>query len=268
MSMQTLGKNLSLLNWYLKRPSLYREIFRAAGRIPNRTASTRAKLRREMAEAQAWCADSSRSLADVTRAIGIPEAVPPLSEVHPQEWAAALAMQRACTVKMGGPGHVDFLYHVCSYKRPKHVVETGVAYGWSTLAILLALEHNGQGSLVSIDRPYPGIDNDMFVGCVVPASLRPRWELVRRPDRDALPQVLRGSDGIDLAHYDSDKSTEGRAFAYELLWSALRPGGVLISDDIGDNLAFRNFAEKMSRTPLVLTRANPGGEQYIGVLVK
>ena len=88
---------------------------------------------------------------------------------------------------MGGAGHVDLLYHVCLHKRPDRIVETGVAYGWSSLAILLALEENGRGALVSIDRPYPGLDNDAFVGCVVPAAPPPEMEAseAARPGRAA-----------------------------------------------------------------------------------
>ena len=91
---------------------------------------------------------------------------------------------------------------------------------------------------------------------------------MRRPDRDALPRVLRELGEIDLAHYDSDKSSRGRAFAYELLWSSLRPGGMLMSDDIGDNFAFRDFAQKVSRTPWVLPKLNRVGTDYAGVLIK
>ena len=49
---------------------------------------------------------------------------------------------------------------------------------------------------------------------------------------------------IDLCHYDSDKSWWGRNFAYPILWKALNPNGLFISDDIQDNLYFSNFVEK------------------------
>ncbi len=268
MSMKTLRENVSLFIWYLKRPALYRELRRALGRIPNSTRAAREEIQRIGDQAQRWCAEHVSTVANAARELGIPEEVLHLSELHPDEWAGALDAAAACPVKMGGAGHVDFLYHVCLHKRPDRIVETGVAYGWSSLAILLALEENGRGALVSIDMPYPGLDNDAFVGCVVPAAPRLRWKLVRRPDRDALPRVLRELGEIDLAHYDSDKSYRGRAFAYELLWSSLRPGGMLMSDDIGDNFAFRDFAQKVTRTPWVLPKLNRVGTDYAGVLIK
>ena len=49
---------------------------------------------------------------------------------------------------------------------------------------------------------------------------------------------------IDFCHYDSDKSYYGRTYAYPLLWKSLSPGGVFISDDIQDNLAFKEFVEE------------------------
>ena len=50
---------------------------------------------------------------------------------------------------------------------------------------------------------------------------------------------------IDLCHYDSDKSWWGRAYAF-LLWKALKPGGLFISDDIQDNMFFAEFVKLKS----------------------
>lgn len=75
---------------------------------------------------------------------------------------------------------------------------------------------------------------------------------------------------IDLCHYDSDKSYEGRAWAYPLLWKHLRSGGLMISDDIGDNTAFRDFAAECEVEPVVILAAGSGGagSRYVGILVK
>jgi hypothetical protein len=42
------------------------------------------------------------------------------------------------------------------------------------------------------------------------------------------------------------------------LWRALCPGGVLISDDINDNLGFRDFANKVGVKPQVVERPTGG----------
>ena len=67
-----------------------------------------------------------------------------------------------------------------------------------------------------------------------------------------------------MCHYDSDKSYDGRMWAYPILWRALRPGGIFISDDISDNLAFRDFAAQISATPTVVKFDN----KYVGILLK
>ena len=78
-----------------------------------------------------------------------------------------------------------------------------------------------------------------------------------------------GESAPDLCHYDSDKSYVGRMWAYGLLWEALEPGGFFVSDDIGDNDAFRVFAGSVAAEPIVV---EPGsydtGAKYVGVLRK
>ncbi len=83
-------------------------------------------------------------------------------------------------------------------------------------------------------------------------------------DLEGLPRALREAGPVDLAHYDSDKTSEGRAFAYPALWRSLREGGILVSDDVGDNLEFKRFAEKVERSPLVVQ----WNGKFQGILIK
>lgn len=257
-----------LLLWYLRRPQLYREFVRHVRRMGNATPASRERCRRTREAAQRWCAENATTVEELARALGIPGRMFHLPSAHPEAWASAIRAAAACPVKMGGPGYVDIIYNICVFIKPEVVIETGVAYGWSTLAILLALEDNGRGRLISVDRPYPGINNDEYVGCAVPDALRARWQLLRLADREGLPAALREAGLIDLAHYDSDKSAEGRAFAYKRLWSSLRPGGVLVSDDVGDNFAFRDFAAEVSKVPWIIPKGRGEQAEYIGLLVK
>lgn len=167
---------------------------------------------------------------------------------------------------MGGPGHKDFIYDVVRLLKPKRVVETGVAYGWSSLAILAGFERDSTARLFSVDMPYPLRNNEGYVGVVVPDRLRCNWTLIDKPDVTGIPEALKHCDGeIDLCHYDSDKTPEGRSYAYPLLWKALAPGGLFISDDIGDNLVFSEFAESLSEPYIVL---HVKGDQYMGAIRK
>lgn len=257
--------NVRTFLWFLGQPPLYREMLRRLAWSAVTPRTRRSYRERQKLLSREWCAASVHNPDESSRELGLSGDLPSVAVLHPAAWKNAELAARTCPVRMGGPGAVDLLYHACLHLHAERVVETGVAYGWSSLAILLALEATQQGSLVSIDMPYVLRGNSRQVGCVVPDALRKRWTLVRRPDRDALPKVLQGMTPIDLAHYDSDKSERGRAFGYAMLWSALRPGGWLISDDIHDNLAFRLFSEQVSRKPVVL----PGRDgSYVGILKK
>jgi len=184
--------------------------------------------------------------------------------MFPQDFDCAEKMASSCPVTMGGSANQRLIYHVCEFLAARKVVETGVAYGWSSLSILLSLQNRSDAHLISTDMPYPGRDNDRYVGCVVPDNLRARWEILRTSDRRGLPQAISRSQPLDLCHYDSDKSYQGRMWSYRRIWQALRAGGMLISDDVGDNLAFHDFAKKVSVSPVVVAYEN----RYCGLLVK
>lgn len=150
-------------------------------------------------------------------------------------------------VKMGGAGHIHLLYDCVKLLKPKKIIETGVAYGWSSLAILAALKDIGFGKLISVDMPYPRKNNEKFVGIVVPKNLRDNWLILRKPDINGIKDALNLLGGqIDLCHYDSDKSWWGRHYAYPILWKSLKTGGLFISDDIQDNLYFSEFVKNKS----------------------
>jgi predicted O-methyltransferase YrrM len=86
--------------------------------------------------------------------------------------------------------------------------------------------------------------------------------LIREPDRNGIKKAISILNGtVDLVHYDSDKSYQGRNFGYPLLWDALREGGIFISDDIQDNMAFREFVSKEG-APFAVTESQG---KYVGI---
>lgn len=116
--------------------------------------------------------------------------------------------------------------------------------------------------------PYLKQNNDAYVGCVVPAGLRPHWHIINSADREALPKALRRLPSIDMCHYDSDKSYSGRMWAFPLLWNALRPGGIFISDDIEDNLAFHDFCKQINHMAIIVQNDSGSEHKYQGILLK
>lgn len=250
--------------WYLPRPRLWPQLGRSiADRLvygPEADTS---------GAAASWCEERGVTTEDaLAKILGKAERIS-LESAHKEDCARARELEKGCPVVMGGPGDLDLLYSLVRETGATRVVETGVAYGWSSLAILLAMQGRSNALLVSTDMPYVQGHNERFVGCVMHRQdLMRHWKLLRLPDRDALPAALRDLGAVDLCHYDSDKSHRGRSWAYPLLWKHLRSGGIFLSDDIQDNLAFRDFSANLGLDPLVVKVSNERHTKYVGLLVK
>lgn len=138
------------------------------------------------------------------------------------------------------------IVYVCTRAlKPALMVETGVASGSSTAYILQAMELNKKGLLYSIDLPGADlgalVPEDKETGWLVPLELRYRWKLILGRSQDKLPLLLRDLGGIDAFLHDSEHTYETMMFEYEIVWSYLRGGGLLLSDDIHWNRAFYEF---------------------------
>lgn len=145
---------------------------------------------------------------------------------------------------IGGGGDYRFLYWLVRLYEPRTVVETGVAAGWTSQAILSALHKNGRGELHSSDFPYFRVSNpEKYIGCIVDSELKQRWHLHLDGDAKSLPKIIETVPDIDIFHYDSDKSYSGRATAISLIRPFLRAGGLIVMDDIVDNSWFQDYVE-------------------------
>lgn len=244
--------------WFAKRPTFYAQAIELSLRKFRPDLDNAV----EVARATDWAAQRAVPISTALKAIGQQGPVP---DLDPALLAESDERARTAAVQMGGPGDLSLLHAVTAMARPGIVIETGVAYGWSSLAILSGLEKADSGRLISIDMPYPKMGNEAFVGIAVPDRLRANWTLVREPDRNGLKKALRLAGGpVDLVHYDSDKSYYGRSFAFPLIWAALRPGGIFISDDIQDNMAFAEFVEQKG----VATAVTQSGGKFVGICRK
>ena len=243
---------------YAKRPDLYPELGRKIIKnIFNRKSAFRGKEKTNL-----WASKIAISQEQaIEKLFGIP--FQKFSEQFPQEYQNALEIQNNCPIKMGGAGALELLFAACEFTKAKSVVETGVAYGWSSFASLTSLEKRN-GTLYSSDMPYLGQDGDQYVGCIVPQHLKNNWKLFRHADRESLPKILKETQQIDVVHYDSDKSYEGMKWAYETLFPYVNKGGIFISDDINDNSAFQDFCEQQNIEPTVVEFEG----KFVGVIVK
>ena len=243
---------------YAKRPDLYPELGRKIIKnIFNRKSAFRGKEK-----TQQWAESKAVSQAvAIEKLFGAP--MQSFETLFPEELRLASQKEKECPIKMGGAGALELIYHGCEFTGAKSVVETGVAYGWSSLAALLSLQKRS-GILYSSDMPYLGQDGDQYVGCIVPEKLKSNWKLFRHADRESLPKIFGESSVLDVVHYDSDKSYEGRTWAYNELYKHLRNGGVFISDDIGDNSAYQDFCEQNGIDSTVIEFEG----KFVGVFVK
>ncbi len=138
-----------------------------------------------------------------------------------------------------------FCYAVCRTLSPTTVIETGVAYGVTTSYVLQALAQNRRGSLWSIDLPPLCPMADQCVGLFVPQELRTVWQLERGVTRRHLPGLLDRVRTVDLFIHDSLHTRSNMTWEFETVWPHLRPGGVLIADDVQGQAAFPDFVAKV-----------------------
>jgi predicted O-methyltransferase YrrM len=245
--------------WFLRRPAFWRH----GGELARRKFMRDMDSSEQQSKAREWAAERAVPVQAALEAVGLLKEGGPVPELSPALLAEAERLAKLATAPMGGAGDLALIHAAARLSNAQRAIETGVAYGWSSLAILAAL--SGNARLVSVDMPYPKVNNEAFVGIVVPDSLRPNWTLIRLPDRNGLKRAIAELGGsIDFVHYDSDKSYYGRTFAYPLIWHALIPGGVFISDDIQDNMRFAEFAGEKG-VPFAVTEC---AGRYVGICRK
>ncbi|MGC9328895.1 MAG: hypothetical protein ACP5I1_14765, partial [Candidatus Hinthialibacter sp.] len=145
-------------------------------------------------EACAWCESRAISSEEALRIAGGESArLTAVREAFREEFAQAERAAAECPVQMGGAGNLDLLFSLCEALQAESVLETGVAYGWSSLAILLSLWNRPSGRLYSIDLPYLELQNDRWVGAAVLESLKGRWKLYRMADQEWIPRAIRAA---------------------------------------------------------------------------
>lgn len=83
----------------------------------------------------------------------------------------------------------------------------------------------------------------------------------------ACSPLLQHLGQIDLFLHDSLHTQEHMRFEFEEAWAALRPGGLLIADDIQGNRAFLELAGRPDVRATVVLRFSEG-DALFGVAVK
>jgi predicted O-methyltransferase YrrM len=217
-------------------------------------------------QAETWAAARAESMEDFATALAPDlwaEAITWADEFRTETRARRDAGELG-SVPMGGPGDFRLVYFLTRHLRPTVVLETGVAAGFTSQAVLVAIDRNQEGTLFSSDLPYLGsAEAREEVGRVVEPRLRAGWNLALEGDRANLAEFLPRIERIDLLHYDSDKSIAGRKWAIAAIAPKLTPTSVIVMDDIADNTFFRDWVTREARPHRVFHR---GGSYYVGLV--
>jgi hypothetical protein len=148
----------------------------------------------------------------------------------------------------------------------KRIVETGVARGVTTRCFLEALPADGH--LWSIDL----LPRDETVAAMsraaVPDRLHDRWTYVSGSSRNHLAPLLDELGTIDVFAHDSHHTGPTMRMEFAAAWPRVRPGGVLLSDDVHENAAFAELAASLGPQGASLVAQEEGKAGLLGVAVR
>ena len=197
--------------------------------------------------------------------------------ISPQLWEEAITQSKKIEqnanktlenipYNLGGGADYPLLYFLTRYLSPENVLETGVAAGFSSYAILSALQKNGKGTLYSSDFPYFRIkDPERYIGIVVEKNLRKNWNLFIEGDENNLQKIFKIVKKIDIFSYDSDKTYSGRSKTLKKVSKFLTENSVIIMDDIQDNSFFYDYIKENNISNWKVFKFN---NKYLGIIGK
>jgi len=165
------------------------------------------------------------------------------------------------------PGWVNlddalFLYWLIRLIKPRTIVQCGVCNGLSAAFMMLALAKNGpEGRLKVIDLPPVFDPSDPLwtvegkvygvvipegksTGWIVPDIYRDRFEVLNGDAKELLPKLVDRVDTIDFFYHDSDHTYNHMMFEFHEAKRKLRPGGLVVGDDVSWNASVWDFADE------------------------
>ncbi|MEQ1866885.1 MAG: class I SAM-dependent methyltransferase, partial [Micropepsaceae bacterium] len=104
--------------------------------------------------------------------------------------------------------------------------------GVTSAHILLAMERNSRGRLISIDLPALSDPHGQSIGLAVPDRLRARWQLHSGSTRQHLPRILNGTAPICFFVSDSANIFTMQRYEFETAWPHIRRGGGALFNNI------------------------------------
>jgi predicted O-methyltransferase YrrM len=130
------------------------------------------------------------------------------------------------------PEFATALYRAVLNERPSEVVEVGMAYGATSLAILTALKTVGAGGRLTTIDPYQRKEwKGIGILNVERAGLGSYHTMIEDFDYLALPRLIEGGVEIDFAYVDGRHNFEYALLDFFYIDKMLRRGGVVGFND-------------------------------------
>lgn len=150
-----------------------------------------------------------------------------------------------------------FLYHAARSMRAQTVIEVGTYFAGTSEVIARALWENGEGVLHTAD-PY-GIDRCPYIISQWPDALQSHVEFHGENSMDFLIGLAAANTVIDIAFIDGNHDFEFALFDVQSAARLLRPGGIMVLDNVEQPGPFAAGMEFL--------KANPGWSE-LGQSVK
>ena len=149
----------------------------------------------------------------------------------------------------------QMLYVMVRWRRPKTVLETGIARGFSSFALLSAVKANGSGVVHSCDV-------DPACGELVNPSLGANWMKHVIDGRDAeqsFMSIVRNIESVDLFFHDSNHRERWMELEFKTVLPKMPHNAVLGSDDVDLNRAFLSILPFCGKATIVLDSRKASG---------
>ena len=124
------------------------------------------------------------------------------------------------------------LYHLCLERKPEVVLETGLAYGFSTVFLLTALREIGQGRHIALDHLQSRLWNGVGAQRGVQLGVQDRFSVIEDRAEHVLPRLAAQRLRAQFVYIDGDHRFDSVMLDFTLAARLCDIGAVIVLDDL------------------------------------